>query len=304
MNDKAMRLYQEKLKQIVIGSRPWSFPMTVISVMVGTLSAVATEAFWPVRFVLTVVSMVFFHAAANLINDYYDHRNGLDVPGSPTTRYREQPIVEGWFTPDQILMAGLFLYLVVLGIGTYLAVVVGPVVIAFGLLGIAASYLYTGDPLSYKYLGMGEVSVFLMWGPLMVSGSYYVQTGRLDGVPVLLSLPLGLLVAVVLLADNLRDRKYDRDRGIVTLATALGIRRGLALFLGLIFGAYGLLLYLIISGVMGYWGALVFVSLPVAFGLVRDFYGRIPEDADVQAARLDLAFGGLMSVSMVLGVLT
>ncbi len=299
-----MNLNTKAVKQIVIGSRPWSFPMTITSVSVGTLSAAMTGVFLPLRFVLTLVGMVFFHGAANLINDYYDYRNGMDVPGSPTTRYRKQPIVEGWFTPRQILTASSLYYAIVVGIGVYLALAVGPIVLLYGVLGVAASYLYTGDPLGYKYLGLGEVAVFLMWGPLMVTGSYYVQTGNLAGVPALLSLPLGLLVALVLLADNLRDRKYDGDKGVVTLATALGIRRGLITFLGLILGAYGLLLYLILSGIMGYWGGLVFFSLPIAGGLIRDFYERIPEDADVQAARLDIAFGGLMSVSMVIGVLT
>lgn len=97
--------------------------------------------------------------------------------------------------------------------------------------------------------------------------------------------------------------KFDNDKDIITLATVIGVRWGMILFSGLILVAYGLTVYLIFSKVIGYWGGLIFISLPVALGLVKDFLGSIPDNADVRAARLDLSFGGLMSVALILRVI-
>jgi 1,4-dihydroxy-2-naphthoate octaprenyltransferase len=171
-------------------------------------------------------------------------------------------------------------------------------VLAFGLVGFAASYLYTGGDVKYKYLGWGELSVFMVWGPLMVSGSYYVQTGGFSLRPVLVSLPIGLLVALVLLANNLRDRDYDSEAGVETVATLLEKNDALILFFLVVTVTYFIQGYLMIDGVLSPWGLLGFLSFPMAYKLIKEFFGKIPEDADARTAKLEVAFGGLVAASL------
>jgi len=287
-----------KAKALLIGSRPWSFPMTLISVLAGTLLAAETGKFDPVIFVIVSLGMVLFHGATNLINDYFDYQSGVDRGDSPTARYRRQPLVEKWLKPKELLTSCSALYLAVAAIGGYLAYATGPMLLLFGLAGFAASYLYTGGNVEYKYLGWGELSVFLVWGPLMVMGAYYVQTGGFSLKPVLISLPLGLLVALVLLANNLRDREYDREAGVDTLATLLEKEDALILYFLLIGATYSILGYLVLGKVLSLWGLIGFLSFPMAYGLMREFFENIPDDADARTAKLEVTFGGLLALSL------
>ncbi len=288
-----------KAKALLIGSRPWSFPMTLTSVLVGTLLAVKTGRFHLLYLGLVVLGTVLFHGTTNLINDYFDYRSGVDTPDSPTAKYRKQPLVESWFEPKELLTYCVALYSVVAAIGVYLAFAQGPLVLVFGLLGLAASYLYTGGGVQYKYLGWGEVSVFLVWGPLMVTGAFYVQAGKVSLKPVLVSIPLGMLVALVLLANNLRDRKYDEEAGVSTIATFLNERDAVILFFLLIMATYSTLGYLIVGNVLSLWGILGFLSFPFAYKLLRTFYAEIPDDADARTAKLDTIFGSLLAISLI-----
>jgi len=288
-----------KAKALLIGSRPWSFPMTLMSVLVGTLLAVKTGRFHLLYLGLVVLGTVLFHGTTNLINDYFDYRSGVDTPDSPTAKYRKQPLVESWFEPKELLTYCVALYSVVAAIGVYLAFAQGLLVLVFGLLGLAASYLYTGGGVQYKYLGWGEVSVFLVWGPLMVTGAFYVQAGNVSLKPVLVSIPLGMLVALVLLANNLRDRKYDEEAGVSTIATFLDERDAVILFFLLIMATYSTLGYLIVGDVLSLWGILGFLSFPFAYKLLRTFYAEIPDDADARTAKLDTIFGSLLAISLI-----
>ncbi|MFB6291109.1 MAG: 1,4-dihydroxy-2-naphthoate octaprenyltransferase [Candidatus Bipolaricaulia bacterium] len=287
-----------KARALLIGSRPWSFPMTIVSVLVGTLLAVKAGSFNLVNFVVVLLGMVLFHGATNLINDYFDYQSEVDSKDSPTAKYRRQPLVEGWFEPRELLTYCTIIYLCVAATGAYLTYSSGPIVIVLGMIGFAASYLYTGGNVKYKYLGWGELSVFLVWGPLMVTGAYYVQTGELSIKPVLLSLPLGLLVALVLLANNLRDRNYDEKAGVETVATLLEKDDALLLYFFMVSATYAILGFLIMGKIIGLWGLLGLLSFPMAYKLVRTFLKEVPEDADARTAKLVVTFGGLLTISL------
>jgi len=287
-----------KAKALLLSSRPWSFPMTIGSVLVGSLLAARSGGLDLLNTLLVAAGVVFLHAATNLTNDYFDFLEEVDKRGSPTTRYRDQPLVEGWFDPSELKVYVLVMYLIGAAIGGYLAYVAGPMIVAFGLLGVAASYFYTGG-VSYKYLGWGELAVFLIWGPLMVTGAYYVQAERLALAPVLVSIPLGLLVALTLLANNIRDRDYDREAGVTTVANLVGKTDAIVVYMLLVVGTYSSLGYLVLDGVLSPWGILGFLSFPMAYQLLRTFVQEVPDDADARTAKLDSLFSGLLTVSLI-----
>lgn len=285
-----------------LAARPWSFAMTAISVSVGSTVAAVEGAFsWPL-YLLTLIGAVLMHAASNLINDYDDVRHGVDSPDVPTARYRPHPLMEGQLQLEQVRTAAFLLYLAAALIGAFLAATRGMLVLILGIIGTAAGITYTAAPLNYKYKALGEFSVFLMWGPLMVTGAYYVQQQAVSADALLISIPFGVLVALVLLANNIRDVRYDRSKGIQTLAIVLGERRGVSLYLGLIVAAYLAVVIMAVFGPLTVWSLIVLLSTPLAVKLLRQMARDIPLDADAQTAKLDTAFGLLLVVSLVVKV--
>jgi len=240
------------------------------------------------------------HAATNLINDYYDVKSGVDFQGVSTGIYRPHPLLEGKLTPGQVLIEACGLYGVAIIIGLYLAAIRGWPLFWIGLAGALASVTYTAPPFKYKYMALGELSVFLMWGPLMVLGSYFIQRQAFSVSALLISLPFGLLVALVLLANNIRDISHDQSKGILTLPILIGQRNGLRLYSALMILAYAGIIGMSIAGPLYPWSLIVLISMPLALKLLRQMLQKIPDDADAQTAKLDTAFGALLVVSLVL----
>jgi 1,4-dihydroxy-2-naphthoate octaprenyltransferase len=288
------------LKIWFLATRPWSFTMTAISVGVGGAVAALDGAFDVWLFLLTLVGAVCVHGATNLINDYFDYKSGVDRPGAPTTLYRPHPLVQGLISPRAVLWVSAGLYAIAAIIGLALLALKGAGLLWFILLGAIASFFYTAGPIKYKYLALGELAVFLMWGPVIVGGTYFVQRGSLNPDAVLISVPFGLLVALVLLANNLRDIDYDRSAGIATLGTLLGQQKTRVLYQGLILLAYLAIALLIALKILSPWGLLVFFSAPVAFRLIRTLQREIPNDADARTAQLDTLFGVWLIIGLIL----
>lgn len=283
-----------------LASRPWSFSMTAISVTVGGSIAAADGPFYWGLFFLSIGGAVLLHAATNLINDYYDVKSGVDTIEVSTAQYRPHPLVEGKIQPRSVLAAAYLLFAVATVIGFWLAATRGWPLLAIGVVGILASLTYTAPPVSYKYVALGEVSVFLMWGPLMVEGAYFVQRQAFSKEALWISIPFGVIVALVLLANNLRDIEHDKNRGIRTIAILLGAQKGFVLYAVLISLAYLSILVMVLLGTLSPWSLLVFFSLPVAVKLLKLMARKIPDDADARTAQLDTAFGVLLAISLIL----
>ncbi|HSR12865.1 MAG TPA: prenyltransferase [Thermodesulfobacteriota bacterium] len=289
-----------RLGDIFISTRPWSFTMSLISVTLGTLLAAEEGPILWGWYLLVCLGIVCFHATANVYNDYFDTRYKVDQPDSPTARYRPQPIISGILTPWQVLLEGLVLNIVTVLIGVTLAVQRSFTVFWIGLAGFLASVFYTAGPVKYKYRAVGEFSVFLMWGPLMFEGAYAVQRQALSWKVLYVSIPFGILVALVLLANNLRDIEYDSRQGIKTISILLGSRSSFLLYAGLILSAYAYVVAMVLLGILTPWGLLVFFSLPKAVQLLKTFTRKVPEAADAITAQLNTVFGLLLIIGLIL----
>ena len=283
-----------------LASRPWSFAMTAISIGVGSaLAAIDGDFSWGYFFV-TLFGMVILHAATNLHNDYYDVKNGVDTVEASTAQYRPHPLVEGKLTTRQVGIAVIVLYAISVVAGIFLVVSRGWELLIICLIGIFASVMYTAPPLKYKYVALGEVSVFLMWGPLMVLGAYFVQRQVFNINAVLVSIPFGVLVALVILANNMRDVAHDQSKGISTIAIVLGQQKVLKLYFLLILAAYLGIVLMSLIGPLYLWSLIVLLSIPLALRLFRIMMKQIPIDADARTAQLDTAFGVLLVLSLIL----
>jgi 1,4-dihydroxy-2-naphthoate octaprenyltransferase len=288
-------------KTLFLATRPWSFTMTFSSVTLGALIAALGGRFSPVLYALTLVGMIAFHAATNLLNDFYDVRHGVDRVGAPTTKYRPHPSATGQESPYTVRRWAITFYLVTFAIGALLSYVASPWVIVLVALGIVGSVLYTADPVILKAKGLGEITVFIMWGPLVPLGAYLVQAKALSWTPVIAAVPIGILVALVILANNIRDIEYDGSVGMNTIAVRLG---GGAVTL---YGALLLITYIcvpafVLAGVLPIWSLLAFLTLPSAWGLWKMFGGKVPDNADPRTAAVALQFALLYMFGYVLQI--
>ncbi|MDG6985707.1 MAG: prenyltransferase [Nitrososphaerota archaeon] len=285
-----------------ISTRPWSFTMTFSSVTMGTLMAAIAGRFDPLIYLLTLSGMIAFHAATNVLNDFFDVRHGVDREGAPTTKYRLHPAAFGETRLSTVLAISLVLYALTLAAGFYLASISGVAIILVIGAGILGSVLYTADPVVLKAHALGEATVFVMWGLLIPVGAFMVQTGYFSWSPLVAAVPIGLFVALVLLANNIRDIGYDGSVRTRTLAVVLGAARSERLYSVLLGLAYALVLGGIVGRVLPVWSAAVLLTLPVARRLAGMFKGQIPDNADPRTAALALQFSLLYMASLLLAL--
>ena len=289
-----------QIRKYVIATRPWSFTMSLISVTVGTLLAAEEGPIGWTWFAVTALGITLFHAAANVINDYYDTLYKIDQPDSPTAKYRPQPILSGMLTPRQLLWEAVILFALTFTIGLTTAFIRSYHVLWIGIIGLLTSIYYTAGPVKFKYRALGEFAVFMMWGPLMVEGAYAVQRQALSVKALYISIPFGILVALVLFANNMRDIDYDSRHNVKTLSIVLGSHKSYILFAVLIMTAYASVLGMIALGIMSLWGFLIFLSLPKALSLLKTFKEKIPDMADALTAQFDTVFGILLITAILL----
>ena len=168
-------------KTAFLSTRPWSFTMTFSSVTMGTLMAALSGKFSPVLYLLTLGGMLAFHAATNVLNDFFDVRHGVDRAGAPTTKYRLHPGAFGQTPLSTILGLSLSLYALTLLAGIYLAFVSTLAILAIVFAGMLGSVLYTADPVVLKARALGEITVFAMWGYSSRSGPTWFRPAVLPG---------------------------------------------------------------------------------------------------------------------------
>jgi 1,4-dihydroxy-2-naphthoate polyprenyltransferase len=288
-------------KGLMMTIKPESLLISFVAVSTGTaIASLCGPVHWA-RYGLTLLGMIFMQAGANVLNDYYDYKNEVDtshVPGSFGTGGRA--IGQNLLSPGQVLILGLLFYVFTLPIGIYLTAKVGLPVLILGLAGFLLGFFYTGSPVGFKYYALGEPAVFLVWGPLMVSGAYYVQRGSFSAQPILVSLPVGILVALILFANNIRDLASDTKARIRTVATMLRKEGAVKLYRFLVFTSYGITLLLIAAGQLSMWGLITLISLPLALKLIKQMQVAVPPDADARTAQLNTIYGLLLVLSIVL----
>jgi len=234
------------------------------------------------------------------MNDYFDTLYGVDQIDSPTAKYRPQPLIAGLLPPRQLLGEALVLFGLTVMLGLTAAAVRSYHVLWIGLIGVLTSIFYTAGPVKFKYRAWGEFAVFMMWGPLMVEGAYAVQCQALSVKALYISIPFGVLVALVLFANNMRDIAYDSRHNIKTLSIMLGSNGSFILFAGLITLAYVYVFGMILAGIMSPWGLLIFLSLPKAVSLLKVFKKEVPDAADALTAQFDTVFGVLLMAAILL----
>ncbi len=238
------------------------FPMTFISAAIGGLLAASVGRFEPLPFLLATIGLVLAHAANNMINDYFDLETGLDTVEYVRSQYAPHPILSGMVTRAQLRRAILLVNALDALIALYLIMLRGWPILAFALAGLFISVFYTAPPIRLKRIGLGELGVFMVWGPLMIGGTFYATAGTLPGWVWWASLPYAMLVTAVLIGKHIDKAEADRAHGIRTLPVWLGERTARALNIVLMLAFYLVVLGLMLTRVLGPWVLLILLSLP------------------------------------------
>ncbi len=280
--------------------RAFSFPLTVLPVVIAA-AAVRPLAEWDWGvLVASVVGVMLLNATANLLNDYFDFRSGVDRRLEGDEARPGRFLVRGELSPRDVFLEAMVCLLLALLVAGYLLWRCGPGPLWFGVPGVLAVYAYTGPPLHLKYRALGEVLIFIVLGPLLMAGAAYAQVGRSPVSVILLSVPVGLVTTGVLLGNNMRDTDEDAAAGIRTLGRMLGVR-GIATAYVLIVLVPPLMVGGLVASGLAPAGALACsVSLLPACLLVRRTLRakRVP-DIDARTARYALVFMLALGAGMV-----
>jgi 1,4-dihydroxy-2-naphthoate octaprenyltransferase len=205
----------------LIATRAAVLLMTFLSAVLAGLFALRDGAFLFLPWLALALGLIFAHATNNIVNDYTDFVRGVDTDNYFRTQYGPQPVAQGLLTKRQTLTWALVTGLVALGFGIGLSWWRGwdPAVLELLGTGLVLLLAYTW-PL--KQLALGELTVFMVWGPLMIGGGYYTLTGRWDWNVVLAGLPYTLGVTTVIFGKHIDKLEIDRSKKIHTLPVLLG----------------------------------------------------------------------------------
>ena len=248
---------------------------------------------------------LLLQSAANLINEYADYRRGADhlkEAGQGMT------IKHKILAPRSVLFGALLTTAAGCAVGLYLLSQSGPLLWLIGIGGVFVAVTYTAGPFPLAYNGLGEIAVAIFMGPAIIIGAYYVMSPAVSGARIgelgLISLPIALMVAAILHANNIRDMDADRAVNKRTLAVVFGIRFARAEFVFLVIGAYAAQAFVIALGLLPVHTLLTLITLPEALRLIHIFNTSraVPllHQAQGRTAKLHGQFGLLMVVGWML----
>jgi 1,4-dihydroxy-2-naphthoate octaprenyltransferase len=246
-----------------IALRPFSYPASIVPVLVGTAVA-ADEDFRPLLFLLALAGSVLIQAGTNLATDFFDFADGVQ----PTATLGGV-IQRGLITSGAVHRAAIGCFAAGAVCGLAIVAFTGWPVLAAGFASVLAGYFYTARPIAYGRRGLGEVMVFFFMGVLMVMASAYVQVEHLSWEQFWASLPVALLVADILHANNLRDIENDRARGKVTIAGLIGRPAADAVYLAITYGSFVVVVACVATGALPWETLACLLALPWAVSASR-----------------------------------
>ncbi len=253
----------------LISTRAAVLVMTFISASIAGIFAIQSQKFNFGLWLLLSLGLILAHATNNLFNDLTDHMKGVDKENYFRAQYGIQPLEHRFLSIRQHLIYTIFTGFLALISGIALIYLRGGLTLPLLLAGAFFVLFYT-FPL--KYIALGEVSVLLVWGPLMVGGGYYVITGNWSWDVVIASLPYAIGVTTVIFGKHIDKFKFDRARRIYTLPVLMGekVSRYTVIFMTIF--QYLSVLYLVIKGFFTPLTLIVLLALKTFFKVFLPVY--------------------------------
>ncbi len=307
MSGSENEIPSSKMKIWITAVRPFAYTASVSAVVLGlALTHYAGFDINWLHFIMTLAGVVCVHTAANLLNDVYDFKNGVDTMVLPVSG----AVVRGWLTPEQVKRAAMVFLTVGFAIGIYLVFVIGWMILFICLIGIALTLLYTTPGFSLKYIGLGDMSFFFLYGMLPVFGTFWVQTQTFSILPILWSIPLVFYTVGILHSNNWHDIETDTEKGCVTVASKLGHGGSAKYYKALMLVPFLLVCSYVVLGLIPgldlmapapMLALIVFLAFPTAYKLAK-----FKKEDDMQkfmmldgvTAQMQMKFGILLTIGL------
>lgn len=203
----------------ILAIRPRTLTVSLAPIFIGTALAYHDGYFSVYYLTLTLLAALLIQIGTNLSNDYFDFIKGAD------THERVGPVrvtQAGLIAPEKVKMAFVLAFGLAACVGILLVFRSGLPILLIGIASILSGLAYTAGPYALAYLGLGELFVLIFFGPIAVSGTYYVQTLNFSWPTFWAGIAIGLLACAILVVNNLRDIEQDRKANKRTLAVRFG----------------------------------------------------------------------------------
>ena len=293
---------KSKLKEFFMCARPHSYPASIAPVLFGATYALGYEIkFSILKFILFLLACLLIQAATNLFNEYYDYKHGLDKIDSEGI---SGSIVKGNLSPREVMVGALVLYALAFILGLILTFMTSLYVLLVGLVCMLAGYFYTGGKYPIAYSPFGEVVSGFFMGTIIISLSFYFQTGYVNTDIIVVSLPLFIMIGAILLANNIRDLDNDKESGRRTYAILVGRNNAIKTMAISFIVVYLLNILFIVTKYASWWNLLVFVTIPLAIKIIKGFstnnHKTTMAPFMVLTAKLTIFVGFIMSLANIL----
>ena len=284
-------------KDWFVATRFWSFPVSAMPVIVATVFLLwkGYDIRWLCA-ILALVGNVMFHAAGNVLSDWWDYRKGVDNEKA----YAIPQLVFHQFEPKEYLKFSAMLFAVAVCIGLVLTLMTGWQLLIIGGIGalLAASYAF------FKFRGMGDIFVFVCFGVLPIIGTSFVAAGHVDWTALVLSIPLGIFTIGVLHDNNTVDIATDREAGIRTLPMFFGEKTSVKIYIAYMVIPFVAVMVCCILGYLPYLALTCLLAVPVAFGNINaaaEYFEKGREamlGLDQKTAKLHMIFSILLAIGL------
>ncbi|EDL64970.1 1,4-dihydroxy-2-naphthoate polyprenyltransferase [Bacillus sp. SG-1] len=280
-------------------TRPHTLTAAFVPVLLGTALAVQYGEIDWLLFLAMLTASILIQAATNMFNEYYDYARGLDNENSIGIG---GAIVRNGVKPSTVKGLAFGLYGISFLLGLYICANSSWWLAVIGLVCMAAGYFYTGGPVPIAYTPLGEIVAGFFMGIVIILISFFIQTGTVTSLSVLISIPIFILVGMILMANNIRDLDGDKENGRKTLAILIGRKNAINL-LGAGFAlSYIWVAALVIAGFFTPWLLITLISIPKAFKAYKGFIGKTMPIQMMPAmkatAQTNTIFGFLLSIGL------
>ncbi len=288
------------IKGWVTAARPKTLPAALGPILPGAALAWSMNSFKLLPAIAALSAALLLQIAVNVANDYFDFIHGIDTPDrvGPT-----RAAAGGLLSLKQMRIGMVLITFLILTIGAYLIYIAGLPILFIGLASVISVYLYSSGPFPLSTNALGDLFVFIFFGPAAVCGTYYVQTLSLNLEIILYSVSIGLLITAIIVVNNYRDIKTDTAGGKKTLAVFLGKRLTRVEYSLLVIIAYLIPPTLVFYKIVSPWILLSLITIPLWIPLFRDMYGRASGQALNKTLAGTAKAGFLFSVLLSLGII-
>ncbi|MBP5211203.1 MAG: prenyltransferase [Bacteroidales bacterium] len=293
---------KHSFKEWMVVTRYWSFPVSTMPVL-ATFAYLFSQGLLPPGFlpyiilILSLLGVVLLHSAGNVLSDFYDYLSGVDNENA----FAVPNLVFHKFEPKEYLRFSIVLFACGITVGVAISLLSGPGLLIIGGTGVLLTALYS----FFKYNALGDLDIFIIFGITTVLGASYALTGTFLIKPLILSLPIGIITVSVLHANNTYDTNSDRAAGIKTFAMLIGEKPSSVLYCVYMVIPFICIIAAVAAGYLHY---LALVSLLAFIPALKNIkqasqYDRKGLEAmkglDQASAQLQLAFSGLLSLSLI-----